>query len=289
MIKKPDKNKPVFRIDSPSEEHVTAFRRDGYAAFPAVFTEAALEGLTDEVLNYDPVREFLHLSAEERGRLNNPSIYFIRPWNDRGFWSDRLIDAPLVTALLTKTVGPDYHFCHSALNVALRGAGPIGFHQDHHHWFHNNPVNLAERDKAYIQILYYPNGFTRGDRSLLVIPGSHRVSPTPEVTPEKLLAGAYDDQAGREFRVEQLELPPGSMVYLNARMFHGVEPKPLDSPQAYRLFVIDIFKEAGPPHRYTQEIPTEWMERAGPERKKLFQREPYSPACWMRPSDDGSR
>jgi hypothetical protein len=64
-------------------------------------------------------------------------------------------------------------------------------------------------------------------------------------------------------------------------MFHGVEPKSLDSPQAFRLFLIDIFKEAGPPHRHTQEIPPEWIERAGPTRKKLFLREAYTPECWI--------
>jgi hypothetical protein len=272
----------IFRIDAPSAEALAAFHRDGYVAFPEVFTEAGLAGLIDEILHYDPVREFLALSSEERAKRSNPCIYFIRPWNDRGVWSDRLIDAPLVTAFLRAALGPDYHFCHSALNVALPGAGPIGFHQDHHHWFHNHPVNLAEREKGYIQILYYPNGFMRGDRSLSVIPGSHKVSPTPDVTPEKLLSGACNDQAGRELRIERLDLPPGSVVFLNARMFHGVEPKPADSPQPFRLFVIDIFKEAGPPHRYTQDIPPEWMERAGPERKRMFDREPYSPECWTR-------
>lgn len=274
------KEQPIFRIDSPSAEDLVAFQRDGYVAFPEIFTEAGLAGLIDEILNDNPVRDFLTFSSAERAKLSNPYVYFVRPWNDRGRWSDRLIDAPLVTALLQATLGPDYHFCHSALNVALRGAGPIGFHQDHHHWFHHNPVNLAEREKGYIQILYYPNGFIRGDRSLSVIPGSHRVAPTADVTPETLLSGAFNDQANRELKIEHLELPPGSMVYLNARMFHRAEPKPLDSPQPFRLFVIDIFKEAGPPHRYTQAIPPEWLERAGPERKKLFDRDPYSPGCW---------
>ena len=151
---------------------------------------------------------------------------------------------------------------------------------DHHHWYHENPINLAEREKWYIQVLYYPNGFTRGDRSLLALPGSHRVSPNKDATPDKMLNGEFDDEAGRKLEVRRLELPPGSLVYLNARMFHGVEPKPLDSSQAHRLFLVEIFKEAGPPHRHTQAIPDNWIERAGPERKRLFQREPYSPECW---------
>ena len=272
---------PIFRIDAPSPEDIDAFHRDGYVAIPNVFTEEGLSGLTDEILHIDGAREFLHALDEEQGKPSKPSAYFVRPWNDRGPWADQLIDAPLVTALLQATIGPDYHFCHSALNIAPRGAGRVGFHQDHHHWRHDHPINLAERGKWYIQILYYPNGFTRRDRSLSVIPGSHRVPPTEGVTPEKLLSGEFDGVAGRELAVRHLELPPGSMVYLNARMFHGVEPKPLDSSQAFRLFAIDIFKEAGPPHRHTQEIPPEWIERAGPARKKMFVREAYTPECWI--------
>ena len=272
---------PIFRIGAPSPEDIDAFHRDGYVAIPNVFTEEGLSGLTDEILHMDGAREFLHALDEEQGKPSKPSTYFVRPWNARGPWADQLIDAPLVTALLQATIGSDYHFCHSALNIAPRGAGRVGFHQDHHHWRHDHPINLAERDKWYIQILYYPNGFTRRDRSLSVIPGSHRVPPTEGVTPEKLLSGEFDEVAGRELAVRHLELPAGSMVYLNARMFHGVEPKPLDSPQAFRLFAIDIFKEAGPPHRHTQEIPPEWIERAGPARKKMFVREAYTPECWI--------
>ena len=87
----------------------------------------------------------------------------------------------------------------------------------------------------------------------MIIPGSHRVAPTGDVTPGRLLSGECDDEAGRKLEAHRLELPPGSMVYLNARTFHGVESKPLDALQEFRLFVIDIFKRAGPPHRYTQE------------------------------------
>jgi len=269
---------PIFRRDAPSAADLAAFAADGYAAFPSIFTDTGLTGLTGEILGLQAVAEFLAAAEQDPAKLG--TAYFVRPWNERGYWSDQLIDAPLVTALLRATIGPDYHFCHSALNVALRGVGRINLHQDHHHWFHENPVNLAEREKKYIQILYYPNGFSAGDRSLAVIPGSHRVSPTKEVTPERLLAGEFDAQAGRPLKLVHLSLPPGSMIYLNARMFHGVEPKPLDSPQPYRLFAIDIFKEAGPPHRHTQEIPPEWIERAGPERQKLFLREAYTPECW---------
>ncbi len=270
---------PVFRFDTPSEEDISNFHRDGFIAYPDVFTDEARAGLTDEILNLDPVRIFLDRLRKDPASLDAPH-YFVRPWNERGYWSDRLIDAPLVTALLRRTIGSEYHFCHSALKLTGRGSAPVGPHQDHHHWRHEKPVNLAERDKYYIQILYYPNGFNEGDNHLFVIPGSHRVAPLKEATPDRLLSGAYDEEAGCELQEKHLEMPPGSMVYINARMFHGVGAKPPDSLQEYRIFNIDIFKEAGPPHRYTQEIPSEWLASATPGRIKMFARDPYTPDCW---------
>jgi hypothetical protein len=269
----------MFRIEEPSEQDLAFFHENGYAAFPGVLTEEGRQGLAEEILRCAQVVEFLGKTEEERGRLNKPHRISVGPWNDKGPRADRLFDAPLVTALLRAVVGEAFHFCHSTLRVSMRGAGGLGFHQD------NQPVNLAERHKWYIQMLYYPNGFERGDASLWVIPGSHRISdwgehaphgPKGEVTTE-LLTRLYGDQVGRTLRAEELSLPPGSMVFLNARTFHAVSPKPADSAQEMRLFSNYIFKAPGSPHRNTQAIPPEWMERASQERRRLFQRESYTP------------
>ncbi len=277
-MKNASKLDSLFRLSSPSQANIDAFHNDGYIVYPDVFTDDGREGLIEEITQrFEPVHQYLEA-------LNNSDDqrdpYFIRPWNDRGEYSDRLIDDPFITTLIHATIGEAYHFCHSALNIAPRGVGPLGYHQDHHHWKHENPLNLAERDNYYIQILYYPNGFTRGDRNLKVIPGSHKITPTKEATPERMLAGDFDPEIGRKLEEKRLELPPGSMVYINARIFHAVEGKPMDSLQPYRIFAIDIFKEAGPPHRYTQEIPDEWMANATPFRQKLFNREAYTEGCW---------
>ncbi len=268
----------LFRLDKPSTDDLDSFRDDGYIFFPDVLKDDARASLIDEIYTNDDVRRYL--DAREKAPDAEPNSYFVRPWNERGPIGHQLIDDPFVTALLQTTIGADYHFCHSALNLAPRGIGPVPFHQDHHHWKHENSVNHAERDKYYIQILYYPNGFKRGDRNLKVIPGSHLVAPTAEATPERMLAGDYDAEAGRKLVELPLEVAPGSVVYINARIFHAVDAKPVDSPQPYRIFNIDIFKEAGPPHRYTQEISPEWIEGADPYRKKLFLRDAYTDDCW---------
>ena len=79
-------------------------------------------------------------------------------------------------------------------------------------------------------MLYYPNGFRKGDASLSILSGSHRVSPL-EFPTERLIEGDFGP-----FEQRNLEFSPGSMVLLNARAFHGVSAKPEDSVQKYRLF-----------------------------------------------------
>lgn len=269
--------KSLFRLSAPTKADIDSFHNDGYIVYPNILSDDARENLISEITEYEPVQHYLNATAPN---FVEPNSFFIRPWNERRMYSGRLIDDPFITSLLRLTIGDDYHFCHSALNIAPRGTGAIPYHQDHHHWRHENPINLAERDRYYVQILYYPNGFTLGDQNLKVIPGSHRVAPTETATPERMLAGEFDAEAGRQLAEKRLSLPPGSMVYINARIFHAVEAKPLDSPQPYRIFNIDIFKEAGPPHRYTQEIPPEWMVRANATRRKLFTREAYTDGCW---------
>lgn len=270
--------KSLFRLSAPTKADIDSFHNDGYIVYPNILSGDARENLISEITGYEPVQHYLNAAAPN---FVEPSSFFIRPWNERSMYSGRLIDDPFITSLLRSTIGDDYHFCHSALNIALRGTGAIPYHQDHHHWRHENPINLDERDKYYVQILYYPNGFMLGDRNLKVIPGSHRVAPTETATPERMLAGEFDAEAGRRLGEKRLSLPPGSMVYINARIFHAVEAKPLDSPQPYRIFNIDIFKKAGPPHRYTQEIPPEWLVRANATRRKLFTREAYTEGCWV--------
>jgi hypothetical protein len=280
----PDREEFMFRIDKPSDNDIAFFHENGYIAFPAVLTEEGRQGLMDEILRTNGVVEFLQMTNEERGRGSKPHRLSIAPWNDKGPYAEQLFDAPLVTALLRAVIGETSHFCSSTVRISMRGSKGLVFHHD------NRSVNLDEQHRWYIQMLYYPNGFEKGDASLWVIPGSHRISdwgeyapfgpPDDDITPE-LLTELYGEQIGRVLVAEELALPPGSMVFMNARMFHAVSPKPIDSPQEMRLVANYLFKEPGSPRPYTQVIPPEWIDRAGLERRKLFQRK----ACQDTPPD----
>jgi len=265
---------PIFRIDSATAGHLQKFFEDGYVAFPDIFTDAARIGFIDEILHLPVVRNFFRKSDEELSELGKPYRLSVKPWNDKGPWADGLFDAPLVRSLLRKIIGQSYHFCHSSLAVSCPGATGIRFHQDHHHWFQHSPINLDQRDRWYVQMLHYPNGFSKGDGSLSVIAGSQKASPL-DFPAERIACGDFG-----VFRRVDLELPPGSMVVLNARVLHGVSPKPKDSEQDSRLFSNYIFKEAGPPHLNTQEVPGHWVIQASEHRKNIFDRLPYTEGCW---------
>ena len=93
--------------------------------------------------------------------------------------------------------------------------------------------------------LYYPQGFTEGDGSLEVLPGSHRVVPDEfkalsagSAPPDGANRPHLSDAAAKKFGLapHTFSASPGSMVFLNARCYHGVAAQRPDSPQAHRGF-----------------------------------------------------
>ena len=162
-------------------------------------------------------------------------------------------------------------------------------------------MNIRERDNYYIQLLYYPSGFKKGDgckcsapfalllsqrrpvAALRYIPGSHKVSPKeanewvnagPGVEP-----GQHSNPTEPGFESVDPELPPGSMVFIDARMYHAVYDKPEDSAVPHRTYLNFIFKQEGPPHRFTQPIPDTYP-MADPLHRMMFDRPAWTPEVW---------
>ena len=87
----------LFRLSGPSPADIESFHNDGYIAFPNVFTDHARESLIKEIEGLDQVREYVQQLESHRGE---PKSYFIRPWNERGPYSDQLIDDPFIASVL---------------------------------------------------------------------------------------------------------------------------------------------------------------------------------------------
>jgi len=116
----------------------------------------------------------------------------------------------------------------------------------------------------------------------MVIPGSHRIEDWGDHQPYgpskdrddtvEILNELYGDQVQRKLQVVELELPPGSMVFINARTYHGVRPKPKDGSDRFRIFCNCVFKQADSSGEKTQPIPPQWLESEDPWRRQLFDR-----------------
>ena len=87
----------LFRLSGPSPADIDSFHNDGYIAFPDVFSDPARESLIKEIEGLDQVREYVQQLESHRGE---PKSYFIRPWNERGPYSDQLIDDPFIASVL---------------------------------------------------------------------------------------------------------------------------------------------------------------------------------------------
>ena len=89
----------LFRLQGPSQADIDSFHNDGYIAYPNVFTDEARERLIKEIEGLDQVREYVQ---QLEGNSGEPTSYFIRPWNERGPYSDQLIDDPFIASLLNR-------------------------------------------------------------------------------------------------------------------------------------------------------------------------------------------
>ena len=81
----------IFKLTAPSANDLATFHRDGCVILPEVFTDEGLVGLIDEILSYHPIREYFKSLADLDPQVNDPHTYFVRPWNDRGPWGNRLM------------------------------------------------------------------------------------------------------------------------------------------------------------------------------------------------------
>jgi hypothetical protein len=276
------------------------FDRDGYVVLDGIMTPAGAAGLAQEMTSHPRYLAWLEDGEDDTASWcrRTTGRFGLRPWNDKGPYSDQTIDAPLIRQLLGAVMtDPCYppHFDHSTFSVSLPGSPAGAFHQDHHHFRRANstPTNIAERKRGalYVQMLYYPVGFCEGDGSVAVIPHSHRLDPLQideqaatmespfsfgqtldSLRPPPLLAG---------LKAITFSLPPGSVIFLNARTYHAYTRFSASAGQTHRLFGNVIYKEGGPPHRFTQPIDPCWLEDGNgcivsDYRKKLLDRQPFS-------------
>ena len=207
----------LFATDHPPPDFLEALDRDGCVVLPACLTDEGSLALEQEMANTLQAQAWRAAEGGNPGKPGSDTLNFrgrtmlvrgpvdedipngVSLWPAPGSPSFQLIDGTLVRRCLELAMGgAEYHYCHGAFGFRRPGAEGIAFHQDHHvrhpspthhgpclsshgggfqHWKHENAVNVLERPKRYVQLLWYPQGFTRGDGSLRYIAGSHLEDP----------------------------------------------------------------------------------------------------------------
>jgi hypothetical protein len=158
----------VFTMEEPPADFLEVLDSTGCYVFPGVLTPegsqqivaemyatqqaqtwlAGADGVGSDTLNLRPDNMLV------RGPVDKDAAAGVSLWPAPGSACFSLIDSPLVIACLDLAVaGNDFHYCHGAFGFRRPGVGGIAFHQDHHHWKHDNPVNIVGRKKRYIQLL----------------------------------------------------------------------------------------------------------------------------------------
>jgi ectoine hydroxylase-related dioxygenase (phytanoyl-CoA dioxygenase family) len=219
-----------------TDEHVAAYRRDGYLAVPRVLDFDQVEALrrvTDEfvdrsrplsrsdgVFDLDPRHA---AEAPVLRRIKNPAdLHPLYRWV--------ALESP-IPDMVAELIGPAIRFNHSKLNLKGSHIGaPVEFHQDAAFYPHSNDDVLA------VGLLL--DDATAENGALAVLPGSHR-GP---------IHSHYDDAdrfvgCMRQATIEGLDLAPARLLALPAgsitihhyRLVHWSAPN--TSPAERRLLI----------------------------------------------------
>ena len=93
---------PIFRREALDPSELEAFtaglERDGFVLFDGCLTREGAEGLAAEMLQHPDYKAWLGGGEANRGQklsADNPR-FGLRPFDDKGPFSDQLFDAPLV-------------------------------------------------------------------------------------------------------------------------------------------------------------------------------------------------
>ncbi len=204
--------------------------RDGHFCLPTILTLAARENLIASlarVLEMPDSEEFHpnHYAAELDDYLAS------------------LIAHPQMLELARKVLGEEIRYDHC---VDLSRKGGFGGQPWHSHSYAE-----VQPELGFLRIFFYVNGFQKGDGALKVVPGSHvfRDADIKAQTDADLQIGWLRDKKHRAtnepLHIEELEVPPGSVILMWTHAAHAVSPRRENSDT--RWTVVYAYRNPGAP------------------------------------------
>ena len=202
---------PLFRPFAFGDDERAVLDRDGHFALPGLLTEAAPTQLTAALAR---------IQSMPREDEDHPPQRFSAEFDA---YLESLIGHPQLLDLVRRVLGPEIRYDHCvALN---REGGNQGSRWHSHEYADDDPA------LGFVRVFFYVNGFAADDGGLKVVPGSH-LYRDPAITADSdaalaqgWMAGKVHPASGQPLRVEELSVPPGTVVLMWTHAAHGVNPR----------------------------------------------------------------
>lgn len=220
--------KPLFESYQFGLPEKAQLDSDGHFCLPGILTLAARDRL---------VESLARVAALPDTEEHHPSRYAAEH-ND---YLASLIAHPQMLALARRVLGDDIRYDH-CVSLTRQGGNPgQGWHS------HSYAEERAEL--GFLRIFFYVNGFAKGDGALKVVPGSHlfRDPKLRAETDAELEAAWLHDKnhplSAEPLHIEELEVPPGSVVLMWTHAAHAVSPRRANSDT--RWTVVYAYRNPG--------------------------------------------
>ena len=204
--------------------------RDGHFCLPGILTLPAREKLIESLAR------ILEMPDSEEFHPNRYAA-------ELETYLASLIAHPQMLELARNVLGEEIRYDHC---VDLSRKGGFGGQAWHSHGYAENQPDLG-----FLRIFFYVNGFKKGDGALKVVPGSHAFRDTKinGATDADLEDGwMYEKKnhiTNQPLQIEELEVPPGSVILMWTHAAHAVTPRRENSDT--RWTVVYAYRNPGAP------------------------------------------
>jgi len=184
----------------------------GHYVLPGILTDEACVQL---------VQAMRHIEELVEAGVTNPLPN--RNAAEYDSYLESLIGHPQMVGLARQVLGPEIRFDHCV--TLNRPAGNQGLRWHSHEYAEDDPR------LGFVRIFFYINGFERGDANLKAVPGSHlyRDRSINAQTDTELMAGwlvgKTHPHTGAPLQIEELAVPPASVVLMWTHAAHAVNPR----------------------------------------------------------------
>ena len=208
-----------------TQEQINFYNEHGYLRIPAVFTEAEIAVLSDEmdrlVQDWALTNEgwtgpwrlaYMDPNTEKKSKLT--SMHDLHFYSDA--WCRALINSRLVEAM-SDLLGPNVELHHSTMHIKPPETGhPFPMHQDQPFYSHENG--------KYIDVLVHLDDTSHENGEIRFLDGSHKLGPLEHITQTPDGKSCSPHLPVDKYRLEDTVAVPakrGDVVIFNINTVHG--------------------------------------------------------------------